>query len=146
MKHLLLQVAITLVLFSIFHFFVYVGIISNYIEDDVNILYGRKKWKNRKQNKNFLQKLFFLDVKAYIIKWHYVCFWINTASCVPLLVFLFLAEIYGRGIYSHLALVSIAVYDLSAFLPSLTFWPLNRSWNRKTNRGEYRRHRNKYKR
>ena len=45
--------------------------------DDVEFSYGKKKVKNRKKETSFFKKLFFLDIKDKVKKWHYVLFWIN---------------------------------------------------------------------
>lgn len=134
--------ALILVIFLPMHFLIYMGCFSTCFENDIDFGYGRKKWKNRKKNKDFWRKLFFLDVKDYIKKWHYVCFWINLISFIPLLVCMILNNMNQRPTERYIFLVLLAIYGGAAMLPSLSYWPLYRG-NVIRSKRKYRRNRQK---
>lgn len=138
------KVLLFLSCFLFFHFFISQSLFWPTFSCDVDFGYGQKKWKNRKNNKDFWGKLFYLDVKKYIKKWHYAFFWINNALAVPLCVDLLLYEVFDFRINHWVTVCLIMAYLISAWVPSSSYSELLRR-DVVRSKKEYRKNRQKYR-
>lgn len=133
---------IIVIIFVAYQFIVY-GVFSSCLSDDVEFAYGRKHMRNlRKKNKNFWEKVFFLDIKGKVKKWHYVCFWINLVSFFPML-FCFAVYALNDSTFKtpwgwYVSGFFSAIHLFTASVASFAHWPLYRG-NKIRNRKKYRR-------
>lgn len=139
--NILSKTALVLAISLPIHFLMYLGFSTTFC-DDVDFGYGQKKWKNRKKCKDFWKKLFFIDIKDYIKKWHYVCFWINCIAFIPMVISIICYSAYHSSVARYVGLVFAGIYLGAEVLPSLTYWPLYRG-NVVRSKRKYRRNREK---
>ena len=117
----MLNVILFTVAFSVFYFFNHI-LFHTCFSYDVEFNYGKHRMRNiRKKEKSFFRKFFFLDIRQYVIRWHYVCFWINFAAFVLSLIFyciLDMAKIEAMRIPWYIVL---AVFFISGSVIAFTY-------------------------
>lgn len=81
-------IIVNIVLFIFFYGILYFLFYTTLCED-LQINGGKGKLKKRNNNtKNLIKKYFFLDVKEFIVPWHYACFWLYLVCSLVLIILL----------------------------------------------------------
>lgn len=113
------------------------------LENDLDFGYGKSKRKKRGKSfhgfRGLLTKFFYLDIKHQVKKWHYVAFWINAVSFLPMIV-----SIIGYGVYGVVFMRNVAIFFGTAHyitlcIASFSYWDLYRG-NKIRSKKAYRKH------
>ena len=79
----------------------------------------------KKREKGFWKKFLFIDIKDYIISWHYVCFLVFIVTYLPMIVsvILYMFEISWARIIGSILIV---IHYIPLLATAFTYWPLYR--------------------
>jgi hypothetical protein len=140
MKHLIEAVMIVL-------FFLALQLVSYCaftvcLSDDIHFRYGKRHLRNkrRKEKPSVFTKIFYLDVRKEVVRWHYVDFWIHFLSGIPFIAITILYGVYEIRFLRTLWLILCAIWLGSLFVIFTVRWDLyggNKS--RKRDPRKYRR-------
>ena len=118
--------------------------------DDVDFYYGKSKRKKRGKNlhgfKGFLIKFFYLDIKHLVKKWHYIAFWINAITFLPMIISLIGNAVYGIVYMRNAFFLFGTVHYVTSCIAQFAYWKLyrgNKIRSKKAYRKIYRSQKNK---
>lgn len=113
------------------------------LSDDVEFNYGKhKKRKIYKETHGFWRKLFFIDIRKMVSRWHYVLFIVNFTAFVLQLILINVYVLSGESVFRWLFLICCGVYILSSVPVVFARWGLYRG-NVVRSRKEYRKNNRK---